>query len=62
MVKYILSIILKKLFLYQILKLDEDHPSVGAQDFFIVTSVFTIGLGHQQNQQDSAEQSSGQTL
>lgn len=47
---------------YQILQLNEDHLSVGAQDFFVVTFVFTVSLGQHEEQQGSAEQSSGQTL
>lgn len=40
---------------YQILKLNEDDFSVGAQDFFIVTSTFTTRAGQQENHQDNTE-------
>lgn len=40
---------------YQILELNEDDISIGAEDFFIVTSMFAKRLGQQENHQDSAE-------
>lgn len=47
---------------YQILKLDENDPSEGHQDFFVVTSAFTKRVCQQQNHQDRAKKSSGKTL
>lgn len=43
------------MFSYQILQLDEDDVSVGAQYFFIVTSTFTTWVGQQENHQDTTE-------
>lgn len=43
------------MFSYQILQLNEDDLSVGAQDFFIVTSTFTKTAGQQENHQDTTE-------
>lgn len=40
---------------YQILQLNEDDLSVGAQDFFIVTCTLTTGVGQQENHQDTTE-------
>lgn len=40
---------------YQILQLNEDDLSVGAQDLFIVTSTFSGSVCQQENHQDTAE-------
>lgn len=44
------------------MQLNQDDLSIGAQDFFIVTSTFTAGGGQQENHQDTTEWRSGQTL
>lgn len=52
----------QKMLSYQILQLNEDDFSVGAQYFFVVTSTLPTGVGQQDSHQDTTEQSSGQTL
>lgn len=47
---------------HQILQLDEDDFSVGAQYFFIVTSAFTTRVRQQEKHQDTTDYSSCQTL
>lgn len=53
---------LKKISAYQVLKFNEDDPSVGTEDLLKVTAALTAGEGQQESHHDAAEHRPVHTL